>query len=133
MTIGSTGVVSWAKPVLGTYNVTVVAKDSKTGLSGQGLYTVKIANAGPTITAAATTGVAGKALSGTISIADPGATSLSISISGAPLGMGFSSSGLTVTYFWNSAVLGSYNLKVLVVDSAGLSAQATVPVTVSAK
>jgi subtilase family serine protease len=133
MTISSTGVVSWVKPVLGTYNVTVIAKDSKTGLSGQGVYTVKIANAGPVITAAATTGVAGKALSGTISIADPGATSLSISISGAPLGMGFSSSGLTVTYFWSRPVVGSYNLKVSAVDNAGLSAQATVPVTVTAK
>jgi subtilase family serine protease len=133
MTIASTGVVSWPKPVLGTYNVTVIAKDSKTGLSGQGVYTVKIANAGPVITAAATTGVAGKALSGTISIADPGATSLSISISGAPLGMGFSSNGLTITYFWNSPVVGSYNLKVAVVDNLGLSAQAAVPVTVTAK
>jgi hypothetical protein len=126
-------VVSWPKPVLGTYNVTVIAKDSKTGLSGQGVYTVKIANAGPVITAAATTGVAGKALSGTISIADPGAASLSISISGAPLGMGFSANGLTLTYFWNSPVVGSYNLKVAVVDNLGLSAQATVPVTVTAK
>lgn len=133
MTIASNGLVSWAKPVLGTYSVTVVAKDSKTGLTGQGVYTVKIANAGPVITAAATTGVAGKALSGAISIADPGATSLSISITGAPLGMGFSASGLTVTYFWNSPVVGSYNLKVSVVDNAGLSAQATVPVTVTAK
>jgi hypothetical protein len=133
MTIASTGVVSWAKPVLGTYNVTVIAKDNKTGLSGQGVYTVKIANAGPVITAAATTGAAGKALSGTISIADPGATSLSISISGAPLGMGFSANGLTLTYFWNSPVVGSYNLKVAVVDNLGLSAQATVAVTVTAK
>jgi subtilase family serine protease len=133
MNIAGTGVVSWAKPVLGTYNVTVIAKDSKTGLSGQGVYTVKIANAGPVITAVGTTGVAGKSLSGTISIADPGATSLSISISGAPLGMGFSASGLTITYFWNSPVVGSYNLKVAVADNLGLSAQATVPVTVTAK
>jgi hypothetical protein len=133
MSIASTGVVSWAKPVLGTYSVTVVAKDSKTGLSGQGVYTVKIANAGPVITAPATTGVAGKALSGTINISDPGASSISISISGAPLGMGFSASGLTINYFWNNPVPGSYNLKVSVVDSARLSAQATVPITVTAK
>jgi subtilase family serine protease len=133
MTIASTGIVSWAKPVLGTYSVTVVAKDSKTGLSGKGVYTVKIANAGPVITAVATAGVVGKALSGTISITDPGATSLSISIAGAPLGMGFSASGLTVTYSWKSPVVGSYNLKVSVLDSAGLSAQATIPVTVTAK
>jgi hypothetical protein len=118
---------------LGTFSLTVVAKDSKSGLSGQGVFTVKIAAAGPVITARATAGVVGKALSGSISISDPGATSLSVSISGAPLGMGFSSSGLTINYVWNTPVVGSYNLKVSVVDSAGLTAQATVPITVTAK
>lgn len=68
-TKGST--VSWANPVAGTYTVTITAKDSKTGLSGQGVMTVKIVTAGPLITAPAMTGVAGKALSGTISIAAP--------------------------------------------------------------
>jgi hypothetical protein len=133
MTIASTGVVSWAKPVLGTYSVTVVAKDSKSGLTGQGVVTVKIAAAGPVITAPATAGIVGKVLSGSIIISDPGATSLSISISGAPLGMGFSANGLTINYVWNTPVVGSYNLKVSVVDSAGLTAQATVPITVTAK
>jgi hypothetical protein len=47
--------------------------------------------------------------------------------------MGFSASGLTINYFWNNPVAGSYNLKVSVVDSARLSAQATVPITVTAK
>jgi subtilase family serine protease len=130
MSIASTGVVSWASPVLGTYSVTVTAKDSKTGLSGQGVYTVKIATVGPVITAAPVVGAAGKALSGTIGISDPGATSLSISISGAPLGMGFSVSGMNVNYAWASPVAGSYNLKVSVVDSAGLTAQVSVPITV---
>jgi subtilase family serine protease len=133
MSIAGTGVVSWAKPVLGTYSVTVSAKDSKTSLSGQGVYTVKIANTGPVMTAPATAGVAGKALSGTISITDPGATSLSISIADAPLGMRFSTSGLTMTYSWASPVVGSYKLKVSVVDNLGLSAQTTVAVTVTAK
>lgn len=133
MSIASTGVVSWAKPVLGSYSVTVIARDSKTGLSGQGVYTIKIANAGPVIAAAAATGVVGKALSGSIGISDPTATSLSISITGAPLGMGFSVSGLTINYVWASPVVGSYNLKVSVVNSAGLTAQATVPIIIAAK
>ena len=133
MSISSTGSVSWASPVLGSYSVTVVAKDSKTALTGQGVYSVKIATAGPVITAAAVKGVAGKPLSGSISITDPGATSLSISISGAPLGMGFAISGQTIKYSWASPVTGSYSLKISVVDSAGLSAQATLSVTVTAK
>jgi hypothetical protein len=79
------------------------------------------------------TGVAGKALAGTISISDPGATSLSVSISGVPLGMSFSLSGLNINANWASPVLGSYTLKVSVVDSAGLSAQVNVPITITAK
>jgi hypothetical protein len=47
--------------------------------------------------------------------------------------MGFSVSGTTINYAWASPVVGSYNLKVSVVDSAGLTAQATVPITVTAK
>ena len=134
MSIASTGIVTWAAPVLGTFNVTVTAKDSKTGLSGQGVYVVKIAKAGPVITAPGSTGVAGKSLSGTISITDPGAISLSISISNAPLGMGFSSpNGTSISYLWPAPITGSYSIKVSVVDSAGLTAQATVPITVTAK
>lgn len=133
MTINSsTGAVSWPNPVLGTYKVTVSAKDSKTGLSGQAVYTIQIANAGPVITAAAMTGVAGKPMTGTITIADPGASALSVSISGVPLGMSFSANGLTLTANWASPVTGSYTLKIVVQDNAGLSATASVPITVTA-
>jgi hypothetical protein len=48
-------------------------------------------------------------------------------------GMGFSLSGLIVVANWPSPVTGSYSLKVVVVDSAGLSATATIPVTITAK
>lgn len=133
MTIASNGTVSWPSPVLGTYKVQVNAKDGKTGLVGQGTYTVTIATAGPTITAAPITGVAGKAVSGTIAISAPGATSVSVSITGVPLGMGFAINGLTLTASWPSPVAGSYTMKVTVVDSAGLTASASVPITISAK
>ncbi|PIG30281.1 hypothetical protein CLU93_4617 [Janthinobacterium sp. 35] len=133
MAISAAGVVSWAKPVLGTYSVTIIAKDSKTGLSGQAVTTVKIAAAGPTITAAAMKGVAGKAMSGSIVLTAPGATSLRISIDGAPLGMQFSMSGLTITATWPQPVAGSYTLKVVALDNNGLTAQLNVPVNVTAK
>ena len=133
MAVNAAGVVSWASPVLGNYNVTVIAKDTKTGLTGQAVATVKIAAAGPTISAAAMTGVAGKAMSGSIVLTAPGATSLRISIDGAPLGMQFSMSGLTITAYWPQPVAGSYALKVVALDSNGLTAQLTVPVSVTAK
>ena len=59
--------------------------------------------------------------------------SLSVTISGAPLGMTFSVSGMNVIAYWANPVLGSYTLKVSVTDSAKLSAQATVPVSITAK
>jgi hypothetical protein len=134
MSISSTGVVSWASPVLGTFAVTVVAKDTKTALSGQGVMTVKIATAGPVITASAMKGVLGKPLTGTISISDSGAISwISVSLSGVPLGMSFSMSGLTLIAIWPSPVVGSYSLKVSAVDSLGLSSTVNIPVTVTAK
>ncbi|PKB20763.1 S53 family peptidase [Janthinobacterium sp. 64] len=133
MSISAAGIVSWASPVLGTYSVTIIAKDSKTGLSGQAVATVKIAAAGPTITAAAMTGVAGRAMSGSIVLTAPGATSLRISIDGAPLGMQFSMSGLTITAYWPQPVAGSYTLKVVALDNNGLTAQLTVPVIVTAR
>ncbi|WP_332851661.1 S53 family peptidase [Duganella sp. S19_KUP01_CR8] len=133
MAISTAGLVSWAKPVAGSYSVTVTAKDSKTGLSGQAKYTVQITAGGPVITAAAMTGVAGKPMTGLITIVDNGASSVSITITGVPLGMMFQSSGLSVMPYWNAPVAGSYQLKVVVTDNAGGSAQLTIPVTVTAR
>jgi subtilase family serine protease len=137
MTINSAGLISWSAPALGNYAVTVIAKDSKTGLSGQAVITIAISAvtaSGPVITASNMTGVAGKALTGTISISDPGVSSFQISISGAPLGVGFSTNnGTTITLNWPSPVAGNYSLKVSVVDSANRTAQLTIPITINAK
>lgn len=134
MSINSTsGVVSWASPVVGSYSVTLIAKDGKTGLSGQAVASVKISVAGPVITAAPMTGVAGKPMSGTISFAAPGSTSLQVAISGIPMGMALSMSGMTITATWPNPVAGSYTLAVTATDSAGLTAKVNVPVTITAK
>jgi hypothetical protein len=47
--------------------------------------------------------------------------------------MRFSVNGSSILVSWPNPVVGSYRLTVTAVDSAGLRAQATVPVTVSAK
>lgn len=133
MSIASNGTVTWTTPVIGTYNVVISAKDSKTGLSGQGTYTVVIAAVGPVINAPAMTGVAGKALSGSIVITDPGTSYISVSISGVPLGMSMAMSGMTITTNWPSPVTGTYSMKIVVTDAAGLTATATVPITITAK
>jgi hypothetical protein len=131
MTISSAGVINWATPAAGSYSVSVTAKDTRTGLSGQGTFAVTISAAGPVITASAMTGVAGRPLTGTISIADPGASSISVSISSAPMGMRFSVSGTTITAAWANPVSGTYSLNVTAIDSNRLSTQAIVPVTIA--
>ncbi len=133
MKISANGTVTWPAPAVGTYSVTVIAKDTKTGLSGQGIYTVKIAVAGPVITFSPVNGVAGKALSATIGISNATSPSVRVSISGVPLGMSFSLSGSNINMTWAKPVTGSYSLKLYAVDSAGLSAQVTIPVTIAAK
>jgi hypothetical protein len=133
MTLGSNGVLAWSTPAVGTYSPTVTARDSRTGLTGSAVITVKVdavSASGLTITAPAMSGVSGRPLSGTISVSAPGATGLSIGISGVPLGMGFSVKGTTITAHWPSPRAGTYALKVSVRDSKGRSAQSTVPITV---
>jgi hypothetical protein len=133
LAVSSTGVVNWPSPVAGTHTVTVAARDTRTGLTGTGVYTLQIAASGPVISAPPMTGVAGRPLSGQIVVSASGATSLSVSISGAPMGMMFSASGMTLTALWASPVAGSYALAITAVDSAGRRTSATVPITIAAK
>jgi Putative Ig domain len=132
MSISAAGVVTWPAPVAGSYAVTVRASDPKTGLSGQGIYTVTIAVPGPVIKVTPIVGVAGKPVSGTIGISDASATSVSLTISGVPAGMAFALSGQVITATWAVPVTGNYTLSISAVDSAGLKASATVPVTITA-
>jgi len=131
MTISSAGLVAWSTPVVGSYNVTVNATDPKTGLTGQGVYKVTVVSPGPQIAFTAITGTHGKAVSGTITLSDSKATSLSMSISGVPQGMNFKSSGLATTFTWLSPVSGKYVLAITVEDSAHLTATATLPITIN--
>jgi PKD repeat protein len=133
MTINANGTVSWPAPAVGNYSVTVTAKDTRTGLSGRGTYTVKISVAGPVVTFTPVNGVAGKAVSGTIRISDATSPLVRVSISGVPLGMSFSLSGTNINMTWANPVAGNYSLKLYAVNSNGLSTQVTIPVTIAAK
>jgi len=131
MTIGSGGAVTWASPVAGSYSVTVTATDPKTGLNGQGVYKVTIVAPGPQIAVTPITGTHGKAVSGTITLSDANATSLSLSITGVPVGMTFTPKGLVITVNWASPVTGKYALALSVTDSAKLTSTATLPITIN--
>lgn len=134
MAISSAGVVSWSSPVAGTYSITVTARDSVNGLSGSAVFSVKISatSTGIAITAQPMVGIAGKPLSGVIGLSAPGASAISVTISGVPLGMGLSMQGTNVIVNWPSPVTGKYSLQVTLRDSLGRMTQATVPVTITA-
>jgi hypothetical protein len=102
----------------------VTATDPKTGLNGQGVYKVTIVAPGPQIAVTPITGTHGKAVSGTITLSDANATSLSLSITGAPVGMTFTPKGLVITVNWASPVTGKYTLAISVTDSAKLTSTA---------
>lgn len=57
-------------------------------------------------------------------------SSISISISGIPVGMSFALSGSTIYASWPKAIAGTYSLKVSVTDSLGRSSSVAIPVTV---
>jgi len=139
MNINSVGVVTWLFPVVGTYVVNITATDSITGLSGSGTSTVKISTstvtspAGLVITAPPINGIAGKPVSSTITISGQSVSYISVSISGVPMGMMFSSRGLILTATWASPVAGKYNMTVSAYDSAGRSAKINIPITITAK
>jgi len=135
LVISSSGVLSWANPVVGNFSVTVKATDSKTSASGTGVISVQIAAsttpAGPLITASPVSGSAGRALTGFIGITDQGARSISVSIKGAPSGMGFGVSGQGIVFYWNRPVKGTYTLVITATDNNRLSSQASMLITVN--
>jgi hypothetical protein len=138
MGISSTGIVTWAKPEVGGHSFTVTVKNSKTGLSGSAGYTVSVqstlpAPGYPQISFAPMSAVAGKALLGSISVADPGAVSVSATVSGVPTGKKLFVRGMSLSASWAKPVVGSYPIRVTVVDESGHTATATVPLVVTAQ
>jgi hypothetical protein len=133
VTISSNGVLSWSNPVAGNYSVTVKASDATTSAVGSGVITLQISSAaatGPVITAPALTGTAGRALSGVVTISDPTARFISISIAGAPAGMGFGVSGQDLLLSWARPVVGTYNLRITATNNNQVSAQATMTIQI---
>jgi hypothetical protein len=132
MSIANSGCITWNIPTVGTFAVTVAAQDTKTGLTGKGVITLVVTQAGPVITATSLTGIAGKALSGSITFTDGSATSMFVQISGVPSGMSFAGSGNSLLVTWASPVTGTYSLHVTATDNQKLTATVTLPMTITA-
>jgi hypothetical protein len=113
MSISTAGVVSWTAPLVGTYAVTVSARDASTGLTGQGLYTITIfAPQPPTVSSGSLAFTAGKALAYCVNA--NGTHPLTYSLKGAPSGMAI---GVTGCVTWGSPTLGSYVVTITVQDT----------------
>ncbi len=88
---------------------------------------------GISITTTGFTGVAAKALTGSIAFNDPSNTAFSAQITGVPAGMAFTLSGRTLTATWAAPRTGNYTLNVSMRNAAGTTANKAVAVTVTAK
>ena len=129
MSVSSAGVVSWASPAAGSWQVTATANDTKTGLSGHATYSVVIAAPAPPSVAGGTiAGRVGAALS--FSAAASGPDALTYMLSGAPSGMSINSSGVVG---WSTPVAGKYSVTVIATDAkTGLSGRGVYTVTIAA-
>lgn len=108
-----------------------------TSLSGasvttSGSTTTTTASSAPQLTTTSLTGSAGKVFSATIGYSAPGATSLSISIAGAPSGMTFSATSAGIAVSWPSPVAGSTTLVITLKDNLGQTTTGSVKVTIGA-
>ncbi|MCF8206612.1 MAG: hypothetical protein K9J82_16140 [Methylotenera sp.] len=108
---------------------TVTSGSTTTGSTGT---TSTPTTSGPQITTTSLSGTAGKALSATIGYSAPGATALSISISGVPSGMAFSATSSGIGVSWAKPVAGTTSLVITLKDNLGQTTTATVKVTIAA-
>ncbi|RZL39191.1 MAG: peptidase S53 [Rubrivivax sp.] len=115
----------------GTPNVTALLTSLGAATAGTSTAT-PVTTAAPRLTTTSLTGTAGKAFSGSIGYSAPGASSLSISISGAASGMGFSASSGGIAVSWAKPVTGSVNLVVTLKDNLGQTTTGTVAVKINA-
>ncbi len=90
-----------------------------------------VAGSGPTLTTTSVSGTAGKALAATIGFSAPGATSLSVSITGAAAGMGFTATSSGIALNWAKPVAGRTNLVITLKDNLGQSSTGNVAVTIN--
>ena len=116
MALSSTGALSWPRPVLGTYALSITAKDSY-GYAATATYTLKI-DGPPVVPGAKVTGSVGSALSINVAASDPIGSALSYALGGAPAGMAISSTGILS---WPVPAKGIYSVNVTARNPAGLA------------
>ncbi|MCK9685817.1 putative Ig domain-containing protein [Scleromatobacter humisilvae] len=134
LTASTTGALSWASPVAGSYTFTATVKDSY-GYSSTQTETLTVAapavvvtNHAPTLAPVHWNTKAGTAFSTMVTGHDPDGGALSYTATGAPAGFNLMVSGFV---YYPKAVKGSYAITVTVRDSKGAATSAVMTLTVS--
>ncbi len=135
LTASTSGALSWAAPVAGTYSFTAKVTDSY-GYSSSQTETLTVAAAAaapvaanaPTLASATYAIKAGGSFATVLVGKSNDAGSLTYTVAGAPAGLVMMSSGYT---YWIGAVKGTYDLTVTVHDSKGPTGTAKITLVVS--
>lgn len=129
LTVGTSGIVSWAAPKAGSYSFTATATASGKSATGKYTLTVVAVNHAPTLASSSISVKAGASFSVTLRGSDVDGDAMVYTMTGAPSGMTLTNAGILS---WSKAVKGTYAVKVTAKDVRGLSsAPATITVTVS--
>jgi hypothetical protein len=128
MSVNASGVIGWASPIVGTYEVGVSAADAVTGLWSEGLYTVTIAQPeAPSVVSESVKFVSGEAIS--LNVKVNATNPLTFSMTGEPAGMSIASTG-NIT--WKTTKVGTYAVKVTAHDTrTGLSGTGVVTLSIT--
>ena len=127
LTVSSAGVVSWAKPVAGTYSLSITATDALAVHTATVFSLVVAAAQPPVVTALAVAGTVGTGVTAKVSAADANGYALTFGMTGAPAGMVLSNAGVLG---WTTPVQGTYPVVVTATDTAGLMGHATYTFTI---
>ena len=134
LSASTTGALSWASPVAGSYTFTATVTDSY-GYSSKQTETLTIAapavttpSSAPTLASAHWTAKAGTAFSTMVTGHAAAGGALSYTATGAPAGMNLMVSGFV---YYPNAVKGSYAITVTVRDNKGAATSAVMTLVVS--
>ena len=129
LTVNTSGIVSWAAPVAGSYAFTATATAAGKSASARYTLTVVAVNHAPTLASSSVSVRSGAAFSVTLRGADVDGDAMVYTMTGAPSGMTLSNAGILA---WSKAVKGTYAVKVTAHDVRGLSSTpATITVSVN--
>ena len=137
LTVSTTGLIAWSKPVLGTWYIYLDVVDAKTCATTKIVIVISVTKAvylGPQITLPTAVPVAGVAYTGLIGISDtdPGVTAVSVTLKGLPSGMTATRTGTGVTLSWSKPIAGAFAITVTAQDNLypSYSSQKTIQWTV---